>query len=136
MAFYFVPSSGSWEKNKRYAEQAAALVAIACLGLDDEIAKLAEKAVDTNAIPVSMEKAGDSSAVVEAAVTNGITTNGSLSHSSESQSNISMTSTEARDEFSETKALCRKDPDGEMTVITDTVNGLLQSTSDMLSNSS
>ena len=31
----FCCSSGSWEKNKRYAEQAAAMVAIACLGVDD-----------------------------------------------------------------------------------------------------
>jgi hypothetical protein len=33
----FAPSSGSWEKNKRYAEQAAALAAIACLGLEEEV---------------------------------------------------------------------------------------------------
>jgi hypothetical protein len=43
-------SSGSWEKNKRYAEQAAALVAIACLGLDEGENSAKTTAVNTTAI--------------------------------------------------------------------------------------
>ncbi len=62
-------SSGSWEKNKRYAEQAAALVAIACLGLDEGESKAIASNTANNAA------ASNTTASNTADITNSITSN-------------------------------------------------------------